>query len=118
MGATGLFTIGRRYKHMKSDTMKTTRHIPYTDYQSIDELVLPEDCQLIGVELVDSAENLMQFEHPERAIYLLGAEDEGLPQEILERCHKIIQIPFDKNSLNVSVAGSIIMYDRRLKESK
>ena len=56
---------------------------------------------------------LKSFVHPERAIYLLGAEDHGLPGEIMDKCHKIISIETIRTeSFNVAVAGSIVMYDR------
>jgi tRNA G18 (ribose-2'-O)-methylase SpoU len=59
---------------------------------------------------------LTRFRHPARALYLLGAEDHGLPPEVLERCHYVVQIPTPAPwSLNVSVAGSLVMHDRYLK---
>ena len=36
------------------------------------------------------------------------------PQEALEHCADVVQIP-GEFSLNVSVAGSIVLYDRLLK---
>ena len=38
---------------------------------------LPYDCKLIGIELDDRSEPIKDFKHPERCIYLLGAEDNG-----------------------------------------
>ena len=52
--------------------------------------------------------------HPERAVYLLGSETDGLSPEALEHCADVVQIP-GEFSLNVSVAGSIVLYDRLLK---
>ena len=54
------------------------------------------------------------YKYPEHAIYLLGAKDSGLLQDILGRCDDIIQIPASI-SLNVAVAGSIVLYDRNVK---
>ena len=70
---------------------------------------------MIAVELDDRAENLTTFKHPERAIYLLGSEDKGISEECMKKCNRILKIPFDKNSFNVAVSGSIIIYDRILK---
>ena len=75
---------------------------------------IPYDCRIIGVEMTENAEFLNAFEHPKRAIYLLGAEDEGLPKEILERCHFTVKLP-GNNSLNVAIAGSIVAHDRAAK---
>jgi tRNA G18 (ribose-2'-O)-methylase SpoU len=52
--------------------------------------------------------------HPERGIYILGNETVGLPQEILSRCNNIVKIP-TSFSLNVAIAGSIVLYDRMLQ---
>lgn len=93
--------------------MKTWSRIPLFSYDDFDELLknIPYDCRLIGVELDDRAEMLHTFEHPKRAIYLLGAEDTGLPDFVLEKCHMIIKLP-GNNSLNVGVTGSIVLHDR------
>jgi TrmH family RNA methyltransferase len=46
---------------------------------------------------------------------LLGAEREGLPQELLARCERRLTIPQtgDAESLNVAMAGSIALWERR-----
>lgn len=114
MGAAFLFTIGRRYKPEASDTTKAWRHTPLWHYTDIDSFTVPYECPLIGVELSDDAANLPSFRHPDRAVYLLGAEDHGLPPEVMGRCQALIQIP-GRYCLNVAVAGSIVMYDRQAK---
>src|SRR5688500_6838152 len=75
LGAAGIFTIGRRYPRQASDTLKTSRHIPLREFENLDAFLAaqPSDCQVIGVEM--GGEQLPTFNHPERAIYLLGAED-------------------------------------------
>ncbi len=109
-------TIGRRYKYQPSDTMYANRHIPFYDYADFDDFYnhMPYNCQLIGVELDQRAVLLENFKHPERAIYLMGAEDHGIPPAILSRCHQVIQMRGER-SMNVSVAGSIVVYDRTVK---
>ncbi len=112
--AAYIFTIGKRFKKQASDTVKAYRQIPCYDYQAMDDFAIPYDCMLIGIELDDDAVNIKNFVHPERCIYLLGAEDNGLTAEIQERCHYIVQLP-GKECMNVATAGSIIMYDRWTK---
>lgn len=75
---------------------------------------LPKGASLIGVELDPRSISVTTYKHPKRAVYLLGAEDSGLPQDILGKCDDIIQIPASI-SLNVAVAGSIVLYDRNVK---
>ena len=111
-----IFLIGKRYETMKTDTMKSWKHIPLFEYENFEQFYAsrPKGSKLIGIELDERSMPLTTYQHPERAIYLLGAEDKGLPQAILSRCDEIVQIP-GEFSLNVSVVGSIVLYDRLLK---
>lgn len=119
MGASFIFTIGKRYKKQASDTMQSWRHIPLYNYETFEDFykAMPYDCQLVGVELDAKSVPVEKFIHMERCIYLLGAEDIGLSKEALEKCHSLVQLPGDY-CMNVAVAGSIIMYDRIIKYNK
>jgi tRNA (guanosine-2'-O-)-methyltransferase len=112
-GASFIFVIGNRYKKQASDTMQTWRHIPLYHYETFAEFYksMPYDCQLIGIELDNNSVPISDFKHPERCIYLLGAEDSGLTTEAINKCHSLVQLPGDY-CLNVSVAGSIVLFDR------
>lgn len=116
-GASFIYTIGPRFKKQASDTTKTWKSIPMFSYESFDDFInnTPYDCPIVGVELDKKALSLETFAHPERACYLLGAEDHGLPQKIMNACYCIVQIPRLQVCLNVSVVGTIIMYDRSIK---
>jgi tRNA G18 (ribose-2'-O)-methylase SpoU len=114
LGAAFIFTVGCRYlKYDRTDTTKASQHIPLIHFDSIDELKLaiPHGADLIGVELAESAEAINNFKHPERAVYLLGAEDHGLSNEALGACKRVVVLP-GRYCLNVAVAGSLVMYDR------
>ena len=117
MGADFIFTIGARYKKQPSDTLKTWRHIPLYTYDTFEDFYkhIPYDCRLIGVELDEGAIPIKEYVHPERCIYLLGAEDHGLTKKAQERCHNLVVLP-GRMSMNVAVAGSIVMYDRLSKQ--
>lgn len=112
-GADFIFTIGKRYSGQCTDTMKTPRHIPLFNFTDWDDFMahIPYDCPVVAVELDEDSIPIKHYVHPERCIYLLGAEDHGIPQEVLKRCREIVQLPGDA-CMNVSVAGSIVMYDR------
>jgi tRNA G18 (ribose-2'-O)-methylase SpoU len=47
----------------------------------------------------------------------LGAEDNGLTKKAIEKCHYLVKFKSEK-SLNVSVAGSIVLYDRGLSKPR
>lgn len=113
-GASFAFTVGRRYKKQASDTTKAWRHIPLFRFDTIESLKgnLPFGCSLVGVELSDGAIELPAYIHPERACYLLGAEDHGMPEASLRQCHEVVKIPGASACLNVSAAGTVVIYDR------
>jgi tRNA G18 (ribose-2'-O)-methylase SpoU len=118
-GAAFIFTIGRRYKKQAADTVAAPRHIPLLNYLTYEDFRehAPNDCQIICIENNAGAAPLAGFHHPERAIYLLGAEDSGLPEKILERHQSVIIESERPYSLNVSTAGTLIMYDRFVKRA-
>ena len=119
-GASLIFTLGTRIPTQSSDTYNSYKHIPYYKYLNLEDLKqhLPYDCPLIGIEISNGAETLSKFSHPHRAIYLLGSEDNGLPNKVLLQCHRILQIPSKLPlCLNVATAGSIVMYDRYIKRN-
>jgi tRNA (guanosine-2'-O-)-methyltransferase len=111
-----IFLIGARFKRQASDTMASFRHIPLFEYKDFKDFNdhRPYGAKLIGIELIDSATHIKEFKHPKQACYLLGAEDNGLTKQAIEACQEIIYLPGER-SLNVSVAGSIVLYDRIIK---
>lgn len=50
---------------------------------------------------------------------VLGAEREGLPDDVLARCNARLSIPQERaaESLNVAVAGALALYERRRRSS-
>lgn len=116
------FTVGARYPASRyfhaTDTTKSALHTPMFHFTTVDDLIehLPHAAPLVGVELDPRAEELSSYHHLERAVYLLGAEDNGLPPAVLNRCHALVQIEtIAPWSMNVAVAGSILMHDRMIK---
>lgn len=110
-----IFTINGRYKHQVSDTMKAINHIPLFQYESWMSFKgsVPQNASIVFVEQCESSHNINNFIHPERAIYILGAEDDGIPEDLMKGHQKIfIDTP---RSLNVSIAGSIVLFDRQQK---
>lgn len=117
LGAAFIYTIGARYSKQSSDTMAAYRHIPLYQYETFEQfhVTIPYECPLIGIEFGGGLVNT--YQHPERAIYLLGAEDHGLPEDVQAQCAGVISLVAVRQlSFNVSVAGAIVMYDRLSKQ--
>ena len=115
-GADFIFIIGRRYKKQASDSMNSWKHIPLFEYKDFDDFYahMPYKVKLVAIELDKKAVPIKTYKHPKSACYLLGSEDWGLPKEVLEKCKDIVYLPGEK-SLNVSVAGSLVLFDRLQK---
>ncbi len=113
LGASFIFTVDRKYKKQSADVVVTPSRIPLYHYRDIEDLYshLPHGAPLVGVELTDDAVMVNEFAHPRRAVYLLGSETNGLSDKVLQRCHSVVKLP-GHFSMNVAVAGSIIMHDR------
>ncbi|WP_417783300.1 RNA methyltransferase [Terasakiella pusilla] len=113
-GASFVYTVEAnysRYKWNKTDTSKSIDHTPFYSFPTMDDMMLPQGCALVGVELTEDAIELPSFRHPTKAAYLLGPERSSLSPAIIERCDHIIKIPM-KFCINVGTAGALVMYDR------
>lgn len=112
-GASFVFTVGAHPNafDFKSDTSKSGDHLPHYHWAAPKDMVLPEDCRLVGVELLEEADDLPSFPHPVKAAYILGPELGSLSPEMLARCDHVIRIP-TAFCINVAMAGAIVMYDR------
>ncbi len=113
-GASSFFTINDAIVMSEvrgTDTSDSSLHLPFYRYPTVADLVLPKDCVLVGVELLDDAVDLPSFRHPLRAAYVLGPEMGSLSPELIKRCEHTVKIPA-KFCVNVGVAGALVMYDR------
>jgi tRNA G18 (ribose-2'-O)-methylase SpoU len=119
-GAAFCFSIGtgwdaRAARH--ADTADTPAHVPLWRFPDVDSLSLPEGCVLVAVELLDTATDLPSFRHPLNAAYVLGPERAGVSPVLLARCRHVIRIP-TRFSLNLAVAGALVLYDRLLQHGR
>jgi tRNA G18 (ribose-2'-O)-methylase SpoU len=115
-GGSFFFTINstismRTARH--SDTSNTQKNLPLYEFPSVEDMLLPKGCVLVGVELLDDAVDLPAFRHPHAAAYVLGRERGSLSPALQKRCAHVVKIP-TRFCLNVGLAGALTMYDRTL----
>ncbi|MCK4945315.1 MAG: RNA methyltransferase [Alphaproteobacteria bacterium] len=113
-GASFFFTISPSVDVMsmrESDTSGAFDHIPFYNFQKPEDILLPRQTSLVGIEFLEDAVELPSFRHPKCAVYVLGREKGNLSGEMLERCDHVVKIPM-KFCINVGVAGALVMYDR------
>ncbi len=78
------------------------------------EALRREGCRILAVEQVEGSEGLDDF-RPEAGVryaLVFGNEVEGVSQEAVDACDGAIEIPQagTKHSLNVSVAGGVVLW--------
>ncbi len=100
-----------------SDTSRAVTSMPLYNFPTPQDLILPNKCALVGVELTEDAIELPSFRHPKAAAYILGPEKGNLSDDIQKRCDFIVKIPM-KFCVNVGVAGALIIYDRLISRGR
>jgi tRNA G18 (ribose-2'-O)-methylase SpoU len=101
----------------RADTAATPAHVPMWRFPRLEEMVLPQECVLVGVELMADAIDLPSFRHPLDAAYVLGPERAGLSPGMRARCRHVVRIP-TRFALNLAVAGALVLYDRLLQQGR
>ena len=91
-------------------------HEEQTRLENLEELLKrlqADNCKIVALEKTPNAINLNDFEPAFPMALILGNEVEGVSEEILKKCDSIVSIPMrgEKESLNVSVADGIAMYE-------
>src|SRR5258708_33147426 len=83
LGADFIFSVGARYDKQPSDPTKASRHVPLYHHADMEALKshMPQGAELVFVEQAEGSVNLPDFAHPEAAVYVLGAEDYGVPED-------------------------------------
>ena len=111
--ASFIFTVAADFnpKRALSDTADSSGRIPLYQFADAESLLLPRGCELVGVELLDSAGELPSFRHPRRCAYVLGPERGSLSPAMVARCDHVVRIPTNI-CINLATAGAVVMYDR------
>lgn len=115
-GAAFVAHTGQRYRSASTDTMKAYRHLPLI---GVDDLfsVIPHDCVPVAVDLLEGAQDLAGYTHPERAFYIFGPEDGTLGHLITDRCRDKIFVPTN-GCMNLAACVNVVLYDRMAKGRK
>jgi tRNA(Leu) C34 or U34 (ribose-2'-O)-methylase TrmL len=111
-----VFYSGNRYHKAKqfiTDPQKNYRHIPLIRADDFHNII-PFDCVPVAVDLIEGAQSLPDYKHPERAFYIFGAEDNTLGKRITDWCRDIIYVPTN-GCMNLAAAVNVILYDRLSK---
>jgi TrmH family RNA methyltransferase len=58
---------------------------------------------------------LRELTFPGSPLFVLGAEREGLPPEIVAACDEVAHIPVATDSLNVAMTATLCLYEYRAR---
>lgn len=120
-GAKAVIFSGSRVPISGGKNFRLPREFRHKDYRDIviinddylfnrfDKKIVP-----VAIELMENAEPLTAFEHPENALYVFGPEDGDIPRESLKFCRRFVYIP-SKFCLNLNNAVNVTLYDRVIK---
>lgn len=72
-----------------------------------------ENVEIVALELTENSVDYREFKPSQNTCLILGHETEGVSEEILSLCDKVIKLPMrgKKESLNVSVAYGVAAYE-------
>ncbi len=117
--ASSVFYTGRRYElaaRFNTDTKNMTRSIPLAGVSCLLDSV-PENMNIVCVELVEGATPLPEYEHPKNAFYIFGPEDGTLSQQVIDRADSVVYVP-TRGCLNLAATVNIVLYDRLAKSKQ
>jgi len=107
---------GTRFKRSSTDTYNEHRNIPVIETDDLHSMI-PFDCVPVAIELIECAQSLVDYVHPERAFYIFGAEDSTLGKKTLSWCRDVVYIPTN-GCMNLAATVNVVLYDRLMKNLK
>lgn len=118
VGADDVFILGTDFQ-LRMASVKKTAGLSFSNVRLT--FISPEDffSQLspgycvAAIETCSDSVNLYETKLPEKIIFLLGNERNGLPDEILQKCPLKLHIPMTGKckSMNVSHALSVALFE-------
>lgn len=118
VGATKVYILGDDFKHRLASIKKTAglsfNHVQL-NFMAPEEFFnqLQPETELVAIETSEDSTNLFQEKLPEKLVFLLGNERNGLPEDILDKCSKKVHIPMTGQckSMNVSHALAVALFE-------
>lgn len=105
--------IDGKWIRSAANTTAGQRHMPVFrgDLRSL----IPFGAIPVAVDLIDDAECLTRFHHPESAFYIFGPEDGTLGAQVLDWCPRRVMVP-TRFCMNLAATVNVVLYDRLAKQ--
>ena len=103
-------------KMIEKTALGAEKNIPWQkcdDLKNILQKFKKEKISVIALEKTKNSTDIKKFKISFPAALILGNEVDGVSESVLKKCDVVVSIPMrgKKESLNVSVAAGIAMYD-------
>jgi len=121
-GIEQLWWTGHRVTLDVAEGQRLPREERMKGYRNVEMVMEPDgyvfdrfkDVTPVAIELLPNATNIVEFQHPENALYVFGPEDGSVPQMVRRFCHHFIFMP-TAHCLNLAAAVNVVLYDRKVK---
>lgn len=112
---TPLDRFGKIRKDMAKSALGAEEFIKWESKKNLPALLCKlkqEKYLIIGIEQTKNSVDYKKVKPQNKNAFIIGAEISGIPQNILQKCDIIAEIPMrgKKESLNVSVACGIVLF--------
>jgi len=113
----GPHPFGRRALRVSMGHASRLKLHRYEDIQETIRTLKEHGYTIYAAEITEDSVPLSQIAVTEKWVLLMGHEGDGIADEILELCDRVIHIEMEANvkSFNVAVAASIILYNFKHK---
>jgi len=114
----GFILLGKSIDPFDPNVIRATmgalfeQNIIRTKHSSFKRWLNRHQCSVIGVS-PDGKANFHQFKFPHKTLLFLGEEKRGLTSQQRELCQDLVSIPMTgkADSLNLAIAGSLLLYE-------
>ena len=118
IGGGGFILIGKNIDPYSPNVIRATmgalfhQKLIRTSYNSLTHWIRRHSCQVIGAS-PEGKIDFHRFKYPRSTILFLGEERKGLTKNQQDLCNHLIRIPMvgKSDSLNLGVAGSLLLYE-------
>ena len=106
---------------LEKTALGSSKDVKWEYHQDISPLLTrlkKENCQIIALELTKTAESIYEYQLNSDICLFFGNEVHGVSSEVLHASDAVLKIPMfgNKDSLNVSVAAGISIYEFKRKQ--
>lgn len=101
---------------LEKTALRTIDHVPWEHKESVTDIIndlKKNNVRIIALEQTDKSIDYKKFNYKKPVAIIIGNEVTGIENDVLKLCDGAIEIPMlgIANSLNVTVAAGIVLYN-------